>query len=535
MNNFLEFINKDIDGKKEQIGTLPVRTKVNKKKYNETLERMSKKYKNYKENVFKYLTVKAKNLIKLNDNTEDEELIENIKQLNGALNLLNPYNTCVEKMGFDSLLYQINCCETLKYKTLNHIVNGFLDKFELAGIILESKDFDYTCYVHQYMDSFLEVRNKGNQDYSKIAEIFEQIYWLNPELIQHIDLNFRKLIKKHSKKFDEYLNKLTAEAKRILAIKSYEHCLEKLSNAYILLNNNSKETIDDVIRLCISQEIDIEHFKEEHKVNKLAFATILGDFDSSNNEKLDRVCEELDKLKFNLIELSNYQTFESLFEEFKNQYGKIDNKDNKKNKTLLDIEIKITKAETELEKMNNRISTRKKSIFGGTLSDIEVKNLKIDSVLKAKELYDLYKSYEQEYFKDKVSKVISPNITINDILRLYNSFDYFKKVSIQKVYELNEYDEVAEMADKFDSFSGNPLNNIMEGVLLFEDNNIPSIISNKYRLSGIILDEENLSEENLDALLNKVNVILRTNIIRKSDVPMEKIWFVTKVNNYKED
>ena len=38
MNNFLEFINKDIDGKKEQITSLPVRTKVNKKKYNDTLE-----------------------------------------------------------------------------------------------------------------------------------------------------------------------------------------------------------------------------------------------------------------------------------------------------------------------------------------------------------------------------------------------------------------------------------------------------------------------------------------------------------------
>ena len=37
MNNFLEFINKDINGKKEQISALPLRTKVNKKKYNCTI------------------------------------------------------------------------------------------------------------------------------------------------------------------------------------------------------------------------------------------------------------------------------------------------------------------------------------------------------------------------------------------------------------------------------------------------------------------------------------------------------------------
>ena len=59
MNNFLEFIKKDIDGKKEIIGTLPVKTKVNKRNYNETLEMMSTKYKSYKENVYKYLSVKA--------------------------------------------------------------------------------------------------------------------------------------------------------------------------------------------------------------------------------------------------------------------------------------------------------------------------------------------------------------------------------------------------------------------------------------------------------------------------------------------
>jgi hypothetical protein len=44
-----------------------------------------------------------------------------------------------------------------------------------------------------------------------------------------------------------------------------------------------------------------------------------------------------------------------------------------------------------------------------------------------------------------------------------------------------------------------------------------------------------LNEDNIDALLNKVNIILRANIIDNSDVPLDKIWFVTKVNSYKKD
>ena len=45
------------------------------------------------------------------------------------------------------------------------------------------------------MSAFLDVRNKKTKNYDKVGEVFEQIYWINPELIEHIELNFRKLIK----------------------------------------------------------------------------------------------------------------------------------------------------------------------------------------------------------------------------------------------------------------------------------------------------------------------------------------------------
>ncbi len=537
MNNFLEFINKDIDGKKELIGTLPLRTKVNKKKYNETLNKYADKYNKYKKDVYKYLEVKAKNLIKLKKDNDDEELVEYISKLEGAKNLLNPFNTFVEKIGFDSLLYQFNCCYTLNFKSLNHIINSFLDKFELAGIILEESDFDYTCYVKQYMESFLEVRNRGDKDYTKISEIFEQIYWLNPELIQHIDLNFRRLIRKHETDFNIYLNKLKHGVVTSLDIKDYDECLSKLATAYSELNAINKETIDDVVRLSIDGDIDIEHYKDGNKVRKVAFNSLLSeDFDITNANKFNRVCEDLEKLKFNLLELFNYLTFEPLFESFKKQYSKLDNNGNiKKNKEIKEYETKIVKIEIELDKLNKKIASGKKSIFGGTLSEIEIKNLKIDSVLKAKELYTLYKEYEKEYFKDRVETIISSNMSINDLLRLYSSFDYFKKLTIQDVFEVESYDEIAELADKFDSFASNPLNNIMEGTLVFGEFDIPKTIVTKYRLSGIIVDEESLNEDNINGLISKINLIIRSNIINSSNVPLDKIWFVTKVKNYKED
>ena len=38
--------------------------------------------------------------------------------------------------------------------SLSMILLIVLDKFEQAGIKLTGTDFDYTCYVHEYMVSF---------------------------------------------------------------------------------------------------------------------------------------------------------------------------------------------------------------------------------------------------------------------------------------------------------------------------------------------------------------------------------------------
>ena len=50
MDNFYEFIKKDIDAKKTLIGTLPTKTKTNKRKFNQTLEDIKETYEFLKDN-----------------------------------------------------------------------------------------------------------------------------------------------------------------------------------------------------------------------------------------------------------------------------------------------------------------------------------------------------------------------------------------------------------------------------------------------------------------------------------------------------
>ena len=530
MNNFLDFIIKDINAKKTLLSTLPTKTKTNKKKFNANIKDMENKYNEYKDSVRNYILAKNR-AIKIKDDRENlDKLNDTLINLENVKFLLNPSNSYFEKMGFDDLLYRLNNYYTFNFKSLNEIINGFLDKFELAGIKLTSDDFKYTCYVHEYMSSFLDVRNKKSLSYEKVSEIFEQIYWVNPDIISHIELNFRKLIKDNHRKFNSYIIKLQKEVMVNNNIKNYQDCLEKLKSAYIELNFANKENIYDIANLAKTGKININEYLENSKVKTNAVQSLFYDENDFNDkDKLNKICDILEKLKLNVIEYSNYAMFLPLFEDFKKEYKKeVDAKEKTEYKELKEVVDKIEAKEKELYKLN-------KKIFGGRpgffefKSDSNLKQMKINSVCIAKELYELYQKYDKAYFKDKVLQILNNTISISDVLNLYYSYDYFKKITIQRVYNLGTYEEIEELSEKFDLYAMNPTNIIVNGLLVFSDTDIAKIIINKYRLSNIKLTLEELDPDNLDNLLNKILLILRINKINNSSTSANKIWFMTEV------
>ena len=530
MNNFLDFIVKDINAKKTLLSTLPTKTKTNKKKFNANIKDMENKYNEYKDSVRNYILAKNR-AIKIKDDRENlDKLNDTLINLENVKFLLNPSNSYFEKMGFDDLLYRLNNYYTFNFKSLNEIINGFLDKFELAGIKLTSDDFKYTCYVHEYMSSFLDVRNKKSLSYEKVSEIFEQIYWVNPDIISHIELNFRKLIKDNHRKFNSYIIKLQKEVMVNNNIKNYQDCLEKLKSAYIELNFANKENIYDIANLAKAGKININEYLENSKVKTNAVQSLFYDENDFNDkDKLNKICDILEKLKLNVIEYSNYAMFLPLFEDFKKEYKKeVDAKEKTEYKELKEVVDKIDAKEKELYKLNKKIFGGRPGFFEFN-SDSNLKQMKINSVCIAKELYELYQKYDKAYFKDKVLQILNNTISISDVLNLYYSYDYFKKITIQRVYNLGTYEEIEELSEKFDLYAMNPTNIIVNGLLVFSDTDIAKIIINKYRLSNIKLTLEELDPDNLDNLLNKILLILRINKINNSSTSANKIWFMTEV------
>ena len=122
-------------------------------------------------------------------------------------------------------------------------------------------------------------------------------------------------------------------------------------------------------------------------------------------------------------------------------------------------------------------------------------------------------------------------MTMSEVLDLYYSFDYFKKLTIQKVYSLNLYNDIIEKSKLFDSFAMNPTNVIVRGLSIFEENNIPRIIANKYKLNNIQINEEDIEGDNISVLNSKIQLIDRINKIEESGATVDQIWFLVKSQN----
>lgn len=531
MSNFLDFIEDDIQAKKTLLATMPTNTKTNVRKFNEKIEVETKKYEEYKKAVNKYITVKSESFnIIVDKNNNIDNLTKELKELEHTKFILNPLNSYFEKIGFDSLFYQIRNYQDLKFNCLNDIIHEFLNKFDNAGVKITEKDFDYTFYVNKFMSSFLDLRKTNKKSYDKMTEIFEKIYWVNPELVQHIELNFRKLIKKNEKKFKDYVVK---KQQKIISEQKidYKKCLEKLKTVYVDLEEVERENISDIINLAVSGEIDINNYFEDSKLRTSTYNDLMIDaIDFKDENKMNKFYENIEKLKLNLYEYQNFMKFLPLIEDFKKEYFSSKTQDVNSSDKVKELEILISKNEKKLQKTNKKILNENKFF---PIKDRAIRELKFDSFKMANELCENYKEYEKENFKAKVFSIISTNFTVPDLLHLYYSFDYFKKMAFKRTLGITNYDEIMEQSETFDLFSMNPTNLIIKGITLNDDHNIARTIVNKYRLVNIDITEEDLSAD-VSTLIDKIDMLLRINEINKSKTSIENIWFMTQVAKFKE-
>ena len=531
MNNFLEYIDNDIEAKKTLLSTLPTNNKTNRRKYNDKIASIEKSYNKYKDGVLKYLQAKSESFNCKKPKSDTEELKEQFDEYKHMKFILNPMNTFREKLGLDGLLYDIHNYSNFNFIEINQIIQKLVDKFKECGITLKKEDFKYTFYVHQYMSAFLTC--EGN--YNQLSPVFENIYWYNPNIIEHIELSFRRLIRRHKKTFEDYINR---EQKKLLAknnFKNYDKLVDALKEKYEEYSKSSEETIADIVDMAKNSEIEINNYFPDSKFRTTTLSTLtINTVDFNNKDEVEKLLDTLGRLRRNAVEYGYYLKYTPLFDYFREKYEKNDN--SKANETAIkNIEVQITKKESQLEGINAKIFGEKGKLFKKTSSGENLKDLKIESLKIAKELYDLYYQLDQLMFENKILSLKNDSLlVISDVVRLYYSFDFFQKETFKTVFNLETYKEVVDMCDEFDEFASNPTNIIINGINTFEKPDVASIIANKYRLENINVELADLDEDSLEALKNKIDFVFRIHKIENSKLSIEKIWFMVQTDKIVE-
>lgn len=533
MNNFLEFIDNDIEAKKTLLSSMPINNKTNIKKYNEKIASIYENYEYYKDSVLKYLKAKSESFECSEMSKNTEELMKQFDEYKHMKFILNPMNSFKEKMGLDNLLYDIHNYSNFTFDEINEIIKKLVDKFRVAGVELKSGDFKYTYYVNEYMTEFFS----ANGDYSRLSDVFEKIYWYNPNIIEHIELNFRKLIKKHRKNFEDYISH---EQHTLLSknnFKNYDEFIDALKNKYEELVNSNEEDMCDIIEMAKKSEIEINNYFPDSKFRTSTYSGLtINEIDYSDEDSMNKLLDTLKRLRTNVLEYGNYLKFIPLFNYFKEKYEKQESVESN-NSALKNIESQINTKESKLESINNKIFSDHKSGFSifKKKNTESLKNLKIESLKIAKELYDLYYQQEKLEFENKIISLKNDSLLlISDVVRLYYSYNFFKKETFKKVFELGTYNEIVSLCDEFDEFASNPTNIIINGINTFEESDVASVICNKYRLENINLEMADLDEDSLIALKNKIDFIFRINKIEHSDLSVEKIWFIVQTDKILE-
>lgn len=528
MNNFLEFIKSDIESKKTFLLSIPTNNKTNVKKFNENVASIYESYSNYKESVLKYINAKSESFENVKETKLDEKLVKQLDEYKKIATLFNPINTFKEKLGLDSLLYDIHNYSYFTFENINKTIQSLIDKFKVVGIGLTSNDFKYTCYVKEYMDEFFAC----NGDFNKLSPVFEKIYWHNPNLIEHIELNFRKLIKKYRKEFEQYVSKEKEEALNKNGFKDYDELVKTYRAKFEEYTSGKEESLFEIIKMAKESKIEINNYFPDSKFRTTAFSTLtINPINYENANEFNKLLDTLKKLKGNVLEYNNYLKFLPLFKHFKEKYEKLDSLETNAS-ALKTIESQISSKESKLDSLNNKIfdgpTSAIFSLFDKKSPD-HAKKLKLESIALAKELYDLYYEEEKLRFESIVLEMKNESaIMASDVIKLYYSFDFYKRETLASVFELTTYDDIINLCNEFDLFASNPSNIIIQGIDVFEGSDMADVVCNKYRLENINISATDLDENNIVSLINKIDFVFRIYQIEHSNLSIEKIWFIVQ-------
>ena len=511
-------------------GTKKMKEKFHKsavKERNEYVEEQIKKFDKYQVEVYRLIKLRVNKLLPNDKSNHYDSLKKNIEKEKQIIVFNNSDYSIDFKLGIFKLISSIDINDDVSLNTINNTFLNIIKIFEDASIKLTISDFTYSMFTEKYMHVFLDNIEKNNRFEEVMKKCFDSIYWECPDIIKHLKLNFWSLLEKYEEKLKIYTD---AVSYQLLQKTGYDK--NSLIDKY--LGNVNKYNLE----VSRDEFYNLDSFLSKKK-NVLDYldgsATRVKNLDQFVIDGEFKDIEDSSKFYDNMVELAHtlsvlklYYRYEFIIKDIQDKYSKKD-----ANKSVFSNKLKEVKTEEGKRKKiyNDYLKACGKNLFH-KVNEEKIKSNKLainEEILKLDTLYNELHDLE---IVELINKKVNSTDSLYDLFSLsYESYYYLEKMFNEHFKDSDDYSFEEELNKYFD-FIYSPYNDFLKKINGFSMVDVSNVITDKYRLLGINVTNDNISVDNLDSFMDSVNYVKFIDDILKGDLSFDDINVIVKFREF---
>lgn len=511
-------------------GTKKMKEKFHKsavKERNEYIEEQIKKFDKYQVEVYRLLKLRVNSLLPSDKSNHYDSLKKNIEKEKQIIVFNNSDYSIDFKLGIFKLISSIDINDDVSLNTINNTFLNIIKIFEDASIKLTISDFTYSMFTEKYMHVFLDNIEKNNRFEEVMKKCFDSIYWECPDIIKHLKLNFWSLLEKYEEKLKIYTDTVSYQ---LLQKTGYDK--NSLIDKYLGNVNkyNLEVSRDEFYNLdsFLSKKKNVLDYLDDSatRVKNLDQFVIDGEF--KDIEDSSKFYDNMVELAHTLSVLKLYYRYEFIIKDIQDKYSKKD-----ANKSVFSNKLKEVKTEEGKRKKiyNDYLKACGKNLFH-KVNEEKIKSNKLainEEILKLDTLYNELHDLE---IVELINKKVNSTDSLYDLFSLsYESYYYLEKMFNEHFKDSDDYSFEEELNKYFD-FIYSPYNDFLKKINGFSMVDVSSVITDKYRLLGINVTNDNISVDNLDSFMDSVNYVKFIDDILKGDLSFDDINVIVKFREF---
>ena len=511
-------------------GTKKMKEKFHKsavKERNEYVEEQIKKFDKYQVEVYRLLKLRVNSLLPSDKSNHYDSLKKNIEKEKQIIVFNNSDYSIDFKLGIFKLISSIDINDDVSLNTINNTFLNIIKIFEDASIKLTISDFTYSMFTEKYMHVFLDNIEKNNRFEEVMKKCFDSIYWECPDIIKHLKLNFWSLLEKYEEKLKIYTDTVSYQ---LLQKTGYDK--NSLIDKYLGNVNkyNLEVSRDEFYNLdsFLSKKKNVLDYLDDSatRVKNLDQFVIDGEF--KDIEDSSKFYDNMVELAHTLSVLKLYYRYEFIIKDIQDKYSKKD-----ANKSVFSNKLKEVNTEEGKRKKiyNDYLKACGKNLFHN-VNEEKIKSNKLainEEILKLDTLYNELHDLE---IVELINKKVNSTDSLYDLFSLsYESYYYLEKMFNEHFKDSDDYSFEEELNKYFD-FIYSPYNDFLKKINGFSMVDVSSVITDKYRLLGINVTNDNISVDNLDSFMDSVNYVKFIDDILKGDLSFDDINVIVKFREF---